>query len=808
MTIATSQQTALETRSMVIGRWLEIEGLPYTYGTFAASGSWFSARAAADKFLGIRRSLFRIPRGADQTIDTLEGGNKTAGATEFEIVDIDTLPTSWANQTAPETYYILNASGITKASTTIDLNSVTSLIVGQYLYLGTETIKITAINVGLVRITVDRGQFRSKAQAFPTRFPVVTVPWVMANRRCWYNEVIDSSSTDPGTVSAVLDPDRIVRFSGVIKGYGLKANDHATYILRLESLDRELDLPVFNKIRNMDLSTGSLKDEFGDEGTGTAPGWPGYSLNFGDFGIDSTIFPDIGELVLFKIDDEVLAGEVVDLGYARAMRYTDRALLGSRAEPHKQGSRAQEIVPVIAYNSAGTTIERASKFTSSPTTGSPLPADHPLMLLLQLILSTGEGTNTSGSRSFDVLPEGWGLGIDIARVDVAGIVLAGLEEPSLRFNGVIEAGVNFIDFMRQMLTFAGYYFFVGTGDQLTIRRLRPPVPDRRVRTLTGANRIRNQFAGWDGNLTGAVRQVVFKYGWDFIHNKYKCITIINLDLADIYSKGLARTLTFESKLMYPGGSGIPGDSPFKVFDVNAWLFNRADFYESRYGRPPPIITEVADYSFLSVDPGDLIEYTHANLPNTGTGTRGLTAEICEVLAKSVDDDAHVVNLTLLFTGYRLGDYRYISPSAIVKTSEFTWNGGTKVLTLTGLDNENSFTDPITGNSDREIVDVNGTAQNLWDTSDFAPNGMSVQLWKNDFSAVAHGYVTSAPAGSIIVFFPVTPSWTPIATDILTWGYYEDATGAQPPKDIFGFAGDDADPTSLNSDRPANKLFPA
>jgi hypothetical protein len=47
--------------------WVEIEGLPYAYGTHARESSWFSSRAAGDRFEGIVK--VEVRRATGQTRD-------------------------------------------------------------------------------------------------------------------------------------------------------------------------------------------------------------------------------------------------------------------------------------------------------------------------------------------------------------------------------------------------------------------------------------------------------------------------------------------------------------------------------------------------------------------------------------------------------------------------------------------------------------------------------------------------------------------------------------------------------------------
>lgn len=666
MSIPANASAALAGRSMLAGSWLEIEGIPYAYGTFSAAASWFSARSALLQFLGIKPQLLSLPKLVSQTIDTLRGGNLSTGQATFEILDKDAQPTYWTSLSSGS--YSL-ASAVSAAATSWTMVNAASIAVNDYLYAGTETVQVTA-KVGST-LTVTRGMFRSTPQAFPSRFPVSAFPYAMANRRCWFYQVFDASSRTVGTWSSLaLDADKVLRFAGQLTAYNLRDNDPSSYVLTAESMDREMNRPAFRTLRQFRLSGTSIKDGLN---SGAQPcqvaGWPGYSSGYDTlWNFDGSGFT-VNEQLLLMIDDELFAGQVTSVAPAQ-MRLLARALYGTRAEVHKEGTLVREVVPVVAHSNQTVTGQNAhwaeviSKFNAIPLWQGDVGADHPVVLALTVLCSTGLGTNFDPLyRNCDRLPEEWGMGISHTRIDWETCEAAAREEPALRFTGLITEPMNAVEFVRQLLTFAGYYFTVATGDLLTIRRLRPPLPDETTRTITNANRIRNHYPTWDANWSGAIRQLHFKYGYDVVTGKHKRVTVFTLNDADIFSKGLAKTVELETKLVYPGGSGIPGDIVTRAFDVDMWLLQRAEYYRTRYGRPPPIIRERVDYSFLDVEVGDIVAVTSAWLPSNGA--RGMSNILGEVIAKDPDDAARVIDLTILMTGETVTAAAYIAPSIVV-----------------------------------------------------------------------------------------------------------------------------------------------
>lgn len=663
MSIPSAASAALAARSILVGSWLEIEGIPYAYGTFTAAGSWFSARSALLQFLGVKPQLLSLPKLVAQTIDTLKGGNLSTGQAVFEILDKDAQPTYWTSLSSGS-FSIANA--VTAAATSWNMVNAGGINVGDYLYAGTETVQVTAKFVNT--ITVTRGMFRSTPQAFPSLFPVSAFPYAMANRRCWFYQVFDASSRVVGTWSSLtLDASKVLRFAGQLTSYHLKDNDPASYVLTAESVDREMNRPAFRNLRQFRLSGTSIKDGLN---SGAQPcqvsGWPGYSPNYDTlWNFDASDFT-LNEKLLLMIDDELFVGEITSMTPAKC-RLLARAMYGTKADVHKEGAIVREIVPVVAHSNQTTSGQNAhwaeliSKFNAIPLYPGDVGADHPVILALTVLCSTGLGTNFDPVyRNCDRLPAEWGMGISHTRIDWAVCEAAAREEPALRFTGTITEPMNAVEFVRQLLTFAGYYFTVATGDLLTIRRLRPPLPDQTTRAITNSNRIRNHFPTWDANWSGAIRQLHFKYGYDILSGKHKRVAIFTLNDADIFSKGLAKTVELETRLVYPGGSGIPGDIVTRAFDVDMWLLQRAEYYRTRYGRPPPIIKERVDYSFLDVEVGDIVAVTSAILPSNGA--RGMASTLGEVIGKDPDDAARVIDLTILMTGELVTAAAYIAPS--------------------------------------------------------------------------------------------------------------------------------------------------
>lgn len=812
----------IQSNAFKLGRWIEIEGLPFAIGDFSADSSFYTSRAANQRFKGIAHSLKQAPRNIDQSIDTLDGGAQTVGQIEFEIIDvaalnltaiqgIDGSPMQWTGS-GRFTDSIKLGADLTAAATTIPfVGSAAGFSNGGYLFIGTEAILIGTVG-GSSFTGCTRAQFRSTAQAFGAGLPITTRPTVMANRRCWYyNAAVTTSQALSSTGATAAN--QCLRFSGICRNLKYKDQSLDTFVLPAQTTDQEFNRDCFRVFREFKMLGMAIADKDGKNGSAGVIGWPGITSNHNlIWNVPTGLFGN-SENVIVRIDDEYFQVQQTGSGNSNALFLSARGLFGSLPVRHAEGASVREVIPIVEYRTTSQ-YYLTSKFKSAPTAGAPLTADHPLMLILQLLLSTGAGTNTAGgaTRNYDVLPVDWGMGIDYTRIDIAGIEAVAMEEPQLRWGGLVEDPQNFISLMRSILGFAGYYYYTGIQDLLRIRRLRPPLPDVAQRAILNSSRINKNPTGWDGNFSGAVRDIEFSFGWDVIEQKFKRIVRF-VTGADYYAKGLARQIKYETKYLYPGGSSIKGEPPFAPFDVDQWLLTRRDFYRTRYGKPPPIIHERCDFGFMDVEIGDLVLVTHANLPSTTSGARGMNQEIGEIIGKSIDDVTKTISFTILMTGYQLGSYRFIAPSLEIQTvlSE-TASGGSYLMKA------NSFTESAgahgTAQTDGWIENSAVALTTMFDDESDTP----IRFWTVDFGT-SYGVPTD---WNSYTYDPTTRilnvDWTghvpgtfPIAGGFVTWDTY-DGNGAQLAGDVLGktalyaWAAKSNDKLGTNND-PGHLYFP-
>ena len=665
-------------------RWVEIEGLPYAFGSAPGDlgSSFFSGRAAAQQFDGIKAFLKSPAPIEDVELDVLEAFPKHAAELQTVIVDVDGTVCALVN-TDPGPAR-LSADYSAGATSIVYVGSDPGFGAGPGIaYIGNETIRYGSHNAGTKTLSsVTRGCFRSVARAWGRGIPIAIQPYTLAKRRVWYYLCANYYLNGPGASNfGFAETDKWLRFAGTLESFRA-SEDLGAFEFRAISLEKELDRTVFGTLRNFKGPLDSkIRGRDSTEGIDVYGQWQCENLS------PQTI---ANEFLPVRVDDEIMMIERI--GSTEFLRIVGRGLFNTAIEEHAAGCTMKEVAAIctgIAGDHAGSSpssnLENfASHFYSYPDPGSysdgggtTFLADHPLAILLQVMLTGGPGGADGNGwspplRSFALSPTNtlpdWFLGIDPARLDLAAICKLANETAWLRVSGIIEDPVNFIEFARALLRPFGFYATYTAEGLLTVKPTRPPMPASNLRNLSDKERIRGSRPGYDANLSAVVSEVEYKFGWDISRNKFRRIVVLRVNEGDLYSGGRGRRLSYESKLLYTGSDRIPGELTKSIgLDVVELLRQRGDFFRSRYSRPPAIIEETVSLDMADVALGDLVQITSANLPDPKGGTRGLTSVIAEVIGKRLDEIEKTIELRLLLTGYSLADYRVIGWSGIVSS---------------------------------------------------------------------------------------------------------------------------------------------
>ena len=796
---------ALNSPLVSFRRWIEVAGMPYGYGNITEDASFFARRAVTDQLLAIRPWFLDVPTGLEADLDPLADAVATnIGQLDFNVVDPSDELTKWAGVGLSSDWVVLSSDIATTDTSLPFTGSSAGFPSSGVLYIGAETVSYTSIS-GSAFAGCVRGVYRSTSQAWGAGTPISPRPYTLKGREVWYYNIAVQKG------GLIWDEDKALRLHGTFEGFSSNSDTSgtgasgsgasstgATYTISVQSLENALNRQIFRDlITYADAQQSGISSvPFGSDQPGirfpTDPGGAAGSNVLS--GPDAQGIPD-GYGFVGRVDDELLY--FIANAAPAIVTMDQRGLFNTTAAAHSPGFNIKEVAWVAeSITTTADIIVRENhdtKFNSAPTDAAPLPANHPLMVLLQVVLSTGLGTNaTGGQRNYDVLPANWGLGLPILRVDVAGIEAAALESPDLRVNGIWEDAVEFLTFAAQLLQPFGFYAFTLLGDKWTIRRFRPPFPDVTPTAIGNSNRISGQVSSWDANLDGVVQEVVFQYDYDVVAQTYRSISVNELNETNLFSQGQGQRLEVDCPFLYsPNSSQVGKPRLSGQPSLDSILRERIEFYR-RFTRPPAQIVVRTALEAISIEPGDVVALSHSSLPNTGTAARGLSSSNCQVLKRAVDDQAKVIDFTLLDIDYQLGAYRYIAPSLLIASTATT-------TTFVYTANAFSLSSALgLAQDDNQLIDGNGVVSTPFRV------GEPIRIWAADFHAHVSATITAVNLTTRTVTVGTAPSTAFAAGQVVTLADYD--TASLSDQALYVFLADSSETLGAGN-APADTYFP-
>jgi len=630
--------------------WLEVEGMPYAYGTFAADASFFAARPAAERRRGILPLLMAIPAGVEQEARPLDGTSSIGQLTAEVLDDDDGSALLLLGTTRPGTARL--AADITAAPASLGVTGSAAGFEagGGDLFVGRETASYTALAGGTFS-GLTRGAYAMLGT--PAALPhtagdaVTPYPRAVKTRRAELRVTFDG--TDAGG---------FIRWAGTI--VGIDPTDDALAVrLTMESIGSELKRRVFGTQRKGRLAVGLVDSAGGFDGNEGEPAASTDRLVIEAASLTAPLV--VGEAILVRIGDELVSGHATaadTIVFDGSSTVDGRGQMNTLQDQHHAGDDVVEVLALIGKSASGFPVAVGSHFSKG---------DHPLDLFLQLLLSrTGDASNSV----YDTLPEGFGLGAGQERVDVAGIeALRDLWLPSVRHQELLEEPASFIEWVaRTLRLFACYPVHLLDG-RLTIRRMSAPIPGLVVRTLD-VQRIA-AVATWESYVDDIVGRVLFDCDYDPgldsgergpYRQRYR---FEFTETQELYA-GAWRDQAFETSGQWSGSASGGSYGAGLSTDADMVARRLGEVLRERVGQQLPVFGVECLYDDLDVQEGELVRLELPHLPNVATGARGLTGEIFEVLRKTIDDDRCTVTLSVAQTPYTTRG-RFKAPSGIVAT---------------------------------------------------------------------------------------------------------------------------------------------
>ena len=345
---------------------------------------------------------------------------------------------------------------------------------------------------------------------------------------------------------------------------------------------------------------------------------------------DTTEFPATSAGVLFlRIDNEVM-------GYTSK---TATSFTVVRENPNVAGYPYSGMRTTADAHNEGSGIQNFAVLQGNPLT-----------LALQVLTSTGAGTN----GTYDVLPACCGLAIDKDLVDIAGIELQ-RNRWLLGYNYRIEAqdsteGKKFLE--SELFKFSASYPITDSMGRISLKLLSPPLPTQSIFSVTDDN-----LEGpptWQGNFGDKYffNEIILEYDYDIINDYFRSVTFFE-DAASQAKYGIVKTLKMSSKALRTDVSGYG-----RINNIMKRLLKR-------FAVPTPIL-QVQLFSMAQVvRPGDTVILTSTKVPDLIKGTMGTSLQLMEVTELNSNLETGRVTATLNNTGYSYGHkYWTIGPAGM------------------------------------------------------------------------------------------------------------------------------------------------
>lgn len=285
---------------------------------------------------------------------------------------------------------------------------------------------------------------------------------------------------------------------------------------------------------------------------------------------------------------------------------------------------------------------------------------NPLDIALQIMLSTGNGTN----GPYDVLPACAGLAIDQDLVDVEMIEqqrdrwISAYRFKFEEFRSVV--GKRFLE--EQIYTFINAYPCINNDGQLSVHVYAPPLPNQINAVLD--DKVLVAPPTYAGNVfsTYFYNAVDLSYDYNFLQ-----------DLANTPPNSATGPYGNRSLFEDPSSQGIFDQTTTKTWQSRGMrtlltgltVINRvADRFLKRFSVPSPLMNATVFYSQRLLQQADIVPITSKNVPNLSTGKIGIQAKMFEILGITPDFINGTQQMLMLDTGYSYGrKYGAISPSA-------------------------------------------------------------------------------------------------------------------------------------------------
>lgn len=561
-----------------------------------------------------------LPESGELSVSLLDVGRQLTSALRF----LGTAADYWQND-------------LTSSATSATLGGAgTGVAAGTVAYSGNEAIRVVtkASAVSISNMTrgyldTDAWVHRARDNVFPANH------YLMGRRMRLYLAPVNGNSASDETELGQYAIDDL-SFDPTLNGITLRGTTQLQYLAR--NLPRQ---PRNFAVRALTESPEAITFQ-----------------TDGNVSLDMAIFPS--EDNVLRLGDELLQVHwAANTAYVRA-----HSVCGSEpydGTPYKIGATGSFVLAADP-DVMGAFRRSDGSPPATTTAGSWTVCTHPMDILLCLLLSSyhpDDGlhlTNYSGQSNWSSLPIGWGLGLPVAKVDVASFTDVKARFSDLDFRDFVfgDESQPFAEMVTEtFLRPLGAYFTTSTG---RLRIVVPKLPSEADTGVSiGANDILTKTPTSPGEMVEPgvalaletsllVSSVAYKIRG--AGGQERTFKVENSDFAETFGQrgyyGTEKgTLEIDLKSFRASRVGIP-----QVIQELAYK----RLY--RFQRPLLRMSFTTDTRFMATGPGDLISLTLDELPDFRNGTRDWAGVKCEVIDKTVivDEDGARIEWSVLTYG--------------------------------------------------------------------------------------------------------------------------------------------------------------
>ncbi len=282
-------------------------------------------------------------------------------------------------------------------------------------------------------------------------------------------------------------------------------------------------------------------------------------------------------------------------------------------------------------------------------------------ILLQLILSTGNGTN----GEYDRYDANWALGLDEDFVNVESIEKVRDnwypgDSAYVKFN-INERIVAKTFFEREFFKVFNLYPTIDADGKFNVKVIKPPI----FSTDTVQSFDEDTIIGlpeYDLGFASLKNEFEYHYDYGRLDSGDFGSSIFYVNSSSVNNRGPG-TSSYSVKSQGIHSTLSPSSLSARATDI---IIKRKNQIFQRYSDPPPIKLKFKTFfqNWLS-EGGDVVPFTHSKLPNLEAGEKGLSTERMEIINRSPDWKNGTVTFNLLNTGFKKNQYGVIAPSMIV-----------------------------------------------------------------------------------------------------------------------------------------------